>query len=116
MERFVTELKGIAGGGYISNAVVDSTGLKGTWDFDFKFTNRGLLPIAGSSGVPLSDAIDKQLGLKLEEQKLPTAVIVVDQVDEMPSPNPPDLAQKLPPLPPAEFEVADIKPTNTSAS
>jgi uncharacterized protein (TIGR03435 family) len=115
MEAFAAELKGIAGGGYVTNVVMDSTGLKGAWDFDFKFTNRGLLPIAGSNGVTLPDAIDKQLGLKLEEQKLPTAVIVVDQVNETPSPNPPDLAQKLPPLPPAEFEVADIKPTNTSA-
>src|SRR5215831_1293040 len=88
MERFVTELKGIAGGGYISNAVVDSTGLKGSWDFDYKFTNRGLLPLAGSDAVTLSDAIDKQLGLKLDEQKLPTAVVVVDQVNEKPGDNP----------------------------
>jgi uncharacterized protein (TIGR03435 family) len=115
MEAFVTQLKGIAGGGYITNAVVDSTGLKGSWDFDYKFTNRGLLPLAGSDAVTLSDAIDKQLGLKLEEQKLPTAVIVVDQVNEKPADNPPDLAKKLPPPPLAEFEVADIKPSNTGA-
>jgi uncharacterized protein (TIGR03435 family) len=115
MEAFTAALKGIAGGGYISNAVVDATGLKGTWDFDYKFTNRGLLPLAGSDGVTLSDAIDKQLGLKLDEQKLPTAVVVVDQVNEKPGDNPPDLAKKLPPPPPAEFEVADIKPSNTSA-
>jgi uncharacterized protein (TIGR03435 family) len=116
MEAFAAELKGGAGGGYVTNVVVDSTGLKGAWDFDFRFTNRGLLQIVGSDGVTLADALDKQLGLKLEEQKLPTSVIVVDKVNETPSPNPPDLAQKLPPPPPAEFEVADIKPTNTSAS
>jgi uncharacterized protein (TIGR03435 family) len=73
------------------------------------------MQIAGSDGVTLSDAFDKQLGLKLEEQKLPTPVIVVDQVNEKPGANPPDLAKKLPPPPPAEFEVADIKPFDTKA-
>jgi hypothetical protein len=43
MEAFAAELKGIAGGGYVTNAVVDSTGLKGSWDFDIEFTNKALL-------------------------------------------------------------------------
>jgi uncharacterized protein (TIGR03435 family) len=112
MEAFVTELKGIGGGGYVTNVVVDSTGLKGSWDFDYKFTLKPLAQLVGADAVTLPDAIDKQLGLKLEEQKVPTPVIVVDQVNEKPRDNPPDLAKKLPPLPPAEFEVADIKPVN----
>jgi uncharacterized protein (TIGR03435 family) len=116
MEAFAAELKGIAGDGYVTKALVDSTGLKGSWDFDIKFTNKWALQIAGSDGITLFDAIDKQLGLKLEEQKLSTTVIVVDRVNEKPSDNPPDVAQKLPPLPPAEFEVAVIKPSNTGAS
>jgi len=66
--------------------------------------------LVGTDAVTLSDAIDKQLGLKLEEQKLPTPVIVVDQVNQKPTGNPPDLEAKLPALPPAEFEVADVKP------
>jgi uncharacterized protein (TIGR03435 family) len=66
--------------------------------------------IAGAEKITVFDAVDKQLGLKLEEQKLPSSVIVVDQVNQTPTPNPPDLAAKLPPLPVAEFEVADIKP------
>ena len=101
MEAFAAELKGTAGGGYVTKPVVDSTGLKGSWDFDIKFTYNFLAQIAGSDAVTLFDAIDKQLGLKLEEQKLPTKVIIVDRVNEKPSANPPDTAQKLPPLPPA---------------
>jgi len=112
MEAFAAELKGAAGGAYVTNMVVDSTGLKGSWDFDYKFTSKPFSELAGVDAVTLPDAIDKQLGLKLEEQKVPTSVIVVDQVNEKPSDNPPDLAKRMPPLPPAEFEVADIKPVN----
>lgn len=114
MEAFAAELKGPAGAGYIINAVLDSTGLKGAWDFEFKFTSRDLLDRAGPDGVTLADAIDKQLGLALTEQKILTPVIVVDRVNETPSDNPSDLAQKLPPPPPAEFEVATIKLSDTS--
>ena len=95
--------------------VVDSTGLKGSWDFDITWTPQFLLPMAGSDSVTLFDALNKQLGLKLEEQKLPSPVIVVDQVNRAPTDNPPDIQVKLPPLPPAEFEVADIKPTMPGA-
>jgi uncharacterized protein (TIGR03435 family) len=106
MEAFASQLKGPAGGGYTTNDVVDSTGLKGSWDFEIKFANRTAFQITGS-GVTLAEAIDKQLGLKLEEQQLPTAVIVVDGVNQKPSDNSPDTAKKLPHLPPTEFEVAD---------
>jgi uncharacterized protein (TIGR03435 family) len=110
MEAFAAALRGFAPA-YVTNAVVDSTELKGSWDFDIKFTQRPLLQLAGSDGVSLLDAIDKQLGLKLEEQKIPTSVIVVDQVNLKPTDNPPDLATKFPPPPPLEFEVGDIKPS-----
>src|SRR2546427_4313668 len=110
MEAFAAELRRLANG-YINNAVVDSTGLTGSWDFDLKWTPQGLLPLAGSDGITIFDAVDKQLGLRLEEKKLPAPVIIVDQVNRTPTDNPPDIEAKLPALPPAEFEVADIKPT-----
>jgi uncharacterized protein (TIGR03435 family) len=110
MEAFAAALRGISAG-YVSNAVLDSTGLKGSWDFDIQFTSRPFLQLTGSDGITLSDAIDRQLGLRLEEQKIPTPVMVVDQVNEKPTENPADLDTKFPPVPPAEFEVADIKPS-----
>jgi len=101
--------------GYVTNAVVDQTGLKGSWDFEVRFTQRAFLALSnmdGASVTSLPDAIDQQLGLKLEEQKIPTPVVVVDQAVLPPTPNSPEVAKKLAPLPPIEFEVADIKPVD----
>jgi uncharacterized protein (TIGR03435 family) len=110
MEGFAAELRGMDPT-YFTNAVVDSTGLKGFWDFDLKWAIKGSLRLAGPDAVTISEAVDKQLGLKIEEQKIPTPVIVVDQVNRKPTDNPPDVNTRVPGLPPAEFEVADVKPT-----
>jgi len=98
-------------GAYMTNPVVDSTGLKGSWDFDLKWTGRAQLGQAGSDGISIFDAVDKQLGLKLEAQKVPSPVLIVDSVNQKPTDNPPGVTQSLPPAPPAEFEVAVIKPS-----
>jgi uncharacterized protein (TIGR03435 family) len=70
--------------------VVDQTGLKGAWDFDFKFSPKLTGLIARASGsdnesISLFDAIDKQLGLKLDAVKLPMPVIVVESVNRKPT-------------------------------
>jgi uncharacterized protein (TIGR03435 family) len=95
--------------------VFDSTGLEGFWDFDLKWTFRGFLAQAGSDGITIFDALDKQLGLKLEPQKAPEPVIVVDSVNQTPTANPSGVATSLPPGPPPEFEVAEIKPSMPGA-
>ena len=89
-----------------TNPVQDKTGLEGKWDFNFKYT----LPVIGGpgDGTTLPDALDKQLGLKLEQQTISLPVIVVEKANR-PSPNEPDVAKKIPPSP-TEFEVATIKP------
>jgi len=93
--------------------VVDETELKGAWDFDLKFTPRGVIGPGGPmpGAISLFDAIEK-LGLKLDPVEVPMPVIVVDSVNQKPSANSPDAAEKLQvPPPPTEFEVADLKPT-----
>lgn len=110
MEAFAAQIRSMDSG-YFTNAVVDSTGLKGSWDFDLKWQAKGNIPIAGPDAMTMVDAVDKQLGLRIEEHKIPTGVLVIDQVNRRPTDNPPDLDARLPSLPPAEFEVADIKPT-----
>jgi uncharacterized protein (TIGR03435 family) len=91
-------------------SVVDRTELKGTWDFTFKYTFRN-----PTEAITIFDAMDKQLGLKLEAAKIPMPVIVVDAVNEKPTGNVAGIAEALhiPPLP-TEFEVAEVKPNSSS--
>ena len=86
---------------YLTSTVLDSTDLKGKWDFAIKWTGKGALALAGADGNTILDAVDKQLGLKLEAQKIATPVIVVDSVNQKPTDNPPGVVTKLPhPRPP----------------
>jgi len=94
-----------------TDSVVDATGLKGSWDFDIKWTPQPLLQRAGADGISIFDAVDKQLGLKLERQTAPRPVLIVDSVNQKPTANPPGLEKSLPPPPPPQFDVAVIKPS-----
>jgi uncharacterized protein (TIGR03435 family) len=110
MEQFAEDVHSMAGG-YLTDPVVDSTALKGAYDFDLKWTPRGLLPRAGSEGISIFDAVSKELGLKLSLETAPRPVQIVESLNETPTPNVPDLGKIMPPLPPAQFEVATIKPS-----
>lgn len=99
-------------GGYLRQPVVDTTGLKGTYDFDLKWTGRGQLAAAGADGISVFDAVEKQLGLKLTLEKSPLPVVAVESVDQTPTANAPDIENILPGVSvPKEFEVAVVKIT-----
>ncbi len=115
MDRFADQLHEMAGG-YLDVPVINSTGLAGSWDFDLKWTPRGALDRAGADGISIFDAVDRELGLSLTRQTAPRPVLVVDSVNESPTPNPPDIEKKMPPPPPAQFEVAVIKPSKPDTS
>ena len=115
METFAQDLHQWGGDGTLNKPVIDSTGLQGGWNFDIKWTPKGRLAQAGADGVSLLDAVDKQLGLKLELQTAPRPVLLVDRVDEKPTANSPDVAKILPPPPPPQFDVATIKPGQPGA-
>ena len=90
--------------------VADMTGLSGTFDIDLRFTPPQLLNLSGTvQATSIFEAVDKQLGLKLEARKIPTPSIVVDRVNRTPTPNAPEVAKAFPPEPPPEFEVATLK-------
>jgi uncharacterized protein (TIGR03435 family) len=81
--------------------VIDATGLKGSYDFKLHFTplvRHGMgsndaaeqgdshASAADNAEVPLSTALEEQLGLKLSPRKAPVKVLAIDHV-EQPSPN-----------------------------
>ena len=115
MGVFAEVLRGVGGGTYLADPVVDRTGLTGAWDFDLKWTPRPRLAQAGADGITLFDALDKQLGLKLEAQKAPLPVLRIESVNEKPTPNAPGVAATIPIAPLAEFEVVSIKPSAPDA-
>jgi uncharacterized protein (TIGR03435 family) len=78
--------------GTLGNPVLDKTELKGYYDFSLAFTNPRFLRSQSGGQLPtdsdpdLFTAVQEQLGLKLEMQKNPVDILVIDHI-EMPSPN-----------------------------
>jgi len=98
-------------GGYLDHDVIDSTNLEGSWDFDLEWTARGALAAKGADGISVFDAVEKQLGLKLELKNVPMPSMVIESVNRKPTENPAGVAAALP-VAPARFEVASIKPAD----
>jgi uncharacterized protein (TIGR03435 family) len=89
--------------------VADATGLPGTFDIDLRFIPPQLASMAGREGVTIFEAVDRQLGLKLEARKIPTPSIIVERVNRTPTPNAPEAATAFPAGAAPEFEVATLK-------
>jgi bla regulator protein BlaR1 len=83
----------------LGDIVVDKTGLKGKYDFTLQWTpeaqasmfkgadgSQGTASLPDSSGPSILAAIQEQLGLRLEPQKAPMEILVIDHV-EAPSEN-----------------------------
>jgi uncharacterized protein (TIGR03435 family) len=86
--------------GYIKIPVVDKTGLKASYDFTLSWTGRGVLnggnangekvgddDGSGGNGLTVFEALEKQLGLKLESRKEAVTVMVIDRVERVPTDN-----------------------------
>ena len=96
---------------YVDHDAVDATKLEGSWDFELEWTPREALEAKGADGISLFDAVEKQLGLKLELQNIPMPALAVERVNRKPTPNPDGIAAKLS-LASARFEAASVKPAN----
>jgi uncharacterized protein (TIGR03435 family) len=89
MGQIASSLNGM---GILGRPVVDQTGFSGTFDFALEFTPEipnGVSPVetqSDSSGPTFLSALPDQLGLKLQSQKGPVHLIIVDHV-EHPSEN-----------------------------
>jgi len=66
---------------YLDRPVVDLTGLTGTYDLKLQWTGKGKIDAEG--GLTIFDAVTKQLGLKLEQRKVPLPGIAIDHVERL---------------------------------
>jgi uncharacterized protein (TIGR03435 family) len=79
--------------GPLNTPVIDMTGLKGRYDFEFDLTSFGVNgPPAPGEAPPdpvsvLQAALPKQLGLKLESRKMPVEMLVIDHIEKTPTEN-----------------------------
>ena len=81
---------------FAQRIVVDKTGLTGAYDIDLTFTPDRMpqgapppgvtMPNIDPNGPSLFTAVQEQLGLKLESQRAPIEVLVIDHV-ERPTPD-----------------------------
>jgi len=73
----------------LNEMVVDQTGIDGVYNFEFRFTRDDQIqPGPDTENVPtLFTAIQETLGLRLQAQKVPVEVIVVDHIERAPIEN-----------------------------
>jgi uncharacterized protein (TIGR03435 family) len=71
----------------LNRPVVDRTSLKGKYDFTLNWVMEGPGFSTGESGPTLFQALQDQLGLKLESQKGQVEILVVDHLEKNPTGN-----------------------------
>ncbi len=76
----------LAPGYFRDTPVVDMTGLKDTYDFKIEWITNAEAR-AGSDGPTMIDAIQNQLGLKLERRRQEIEMLVIDRLDRTPTEN-----------------------------
>jgi len=110
MAEFAQQIPQFANGYFVQNpgGVVDATKLEGAYDITLNYSVAGAVGGGGggrggngegagpggspeasdpSSAITLQEAMEKQLGLKLEPQKNPGPVYVIDHIEEKPTDN-----------------------------
>jgi uncharacterized protein (TIGR03435 family) len=103
MTQFADLLRGRAGG--LEMPILDSTGIDGGWDFTLTFNpiltlslppaargpetgppgDPGALASDPSNAYSIFEAVEKELGLKLEKQKRSASVTVIDHIEQTPT-------------------------------
>ena len=108
MADLAERLPGVAPG-YFSMSTVDRTGLAGAFDFQLQWVGRQQISSSADSRS-LFSSIEKQLGVKAEQETVSTPVVTVLNVDRTPTPNAPGVSEALGTTP-TEFDVVNIHPS-----
>ena len=65
-------------GAYVDRPVVNLTNLADAYDFKLTWVGKALID---QGGLTVFEALEKQLGLKMEERKLPFPATVIDHIE-----------------------------------
>jgi uncharacterized protein (TIGR03435 family) len=98
MAELAEQLPSFAPRFFEGKPVLDSTGLKGAWDFRVDWTpmNGGLAPLLQpaqgneqtyDTGMTIFRTMERNLGLKLEQREQPMQIVVIDRIDRVPTEN-----------------------------
>lgn len=66
----------------LNTLVLDRTGMAGNYYFGFKFLRVGSVPAPDTEGMTIFDAVQSELGLRLEKQKGTVEVLVVEHLEK----------------------------------
>jgi uncharacterized protein (TIGR03435 family) len=80
------QIQTLAPGYFRDGPVLDRSGLTGIYDFKLEWITAGEAN-NGSPGPTMLNAVEDQLGLKLERRREPVEVLVVDKLDRVPTEN-----------------------------
>jgi uncharacterized protein (TIGR03435 family) len=69
---------------FVKQPVVDKTGITGDYEIDLKFAAS---ETTDSSFPSVFTAVQEQIGLKLEPQKVPVEMLVIDHLEKVPTEN-----------------------------
>jgi len=79
-------------GSSLNRLIVDKTGLEGLYEVTLKFTPENIpppgsappgFPAVDPNGPSIFTALQEQLGLKLDSQRAPVEVLVVDRAERL---------------------------------
>jgi uncharacterized protein (TIGR03435 family) len=95
MRQLADQLPAFAPRFFEGKPVLDATDLKGAWDFKVDWTplTGGLAGLGAApgaefdTGTTIFRTMEKNLGLKLEQREQPMPIIVIHQVDRVPTEN-----------------------------
>jgi uncharacterized protein (TIGR03435 family) len=80
------QVQALAPGYFRNTPVVDRSGLQGVYDFKLEWITAAQAR-DGGSGPTMIDAVEEQLGLKLERRREAVEVMVIDTLDRTPTEN-----------------------------
>jgi uncharacterized protein (TIGR03435 family) len=88
VDASMDDLTGKIADSMLQKPAVNATGLQGKYDFLLSYSWAAMQPDPPpDAGLSLFEALEQQLGLKLESKKVPVNTLVIDRMEKTPKGN-----------------------------